>query len=144
MQTGAAGVRGWDGTGQATLACVTFAGPTPGNAAFAKRIERELRDHHRIANTNDIVTHAWEVEQLRAIGKLYGKESARFERLFNVAADGIARLDYRHAQTGVVTFAGTVDPQRSFVFEVIHQHLDAYLEHLGLGKDINALTFFLG
>jgi hypothetical protein len=144
VQTGAAGVRGWDRAGQATLTCVTFAGPTPGNAAFAKRIESQLRDHHRIANTNDIVTHAWEVEQLRAIGKLYGKESARFERLFDVAADGIAKLDYRQAQTGVTTFAGSLDPERSFVFEVIHQHLDAYLERFGLSKSINALTFFFG
>ena len=149
MQTGSAGIRGWDSTGQSTLTCVTFAGPTPGNAAFAKRIESQVHDHHRIVNTNDIVTHAWEAEQLRAIGALYGKESGRFQRLFDVAADGIAKLDYRHAQTGVITFAGRVDAQRSFPFEVIHQHLDAYLERFGLydankNEGINALRLFLG
>jgi Lipase (class 3) len=150
---GSAGLRGWDNTGQATVGCVTFAGPTPGNAAFAKRIESQLSDHHRIANTNDIVTHGWEARQLGAIGDLYGKQSAPFKRLFDEVADEIANavpaLDYRHAETGVVTFAGLVEPNRDFVFEAIHQHLDAYLERFGLfdankNEGINAVRLFLG
>jgi hypothetical protein len=150
---GSAGARGWDKTGQATVGCVTFAGPTPGNLAFAKRIESQLRDHHRIANTNDIVTHGWEPTQLRAIGELYGEQSTPFKRLFDEVADEIAdavpKLDYRHAETGVVTFDGLVERNRDFVFEAIHQHLDAYLERFGLfdakkNEGINAVRLFLG
>jgi hypothetical protein len=142
-QTSRSGARAWNTDGQATIGCVTFAGPTPGNAAFAQRIEAQLQDHHRIANTNDIVTHGWEEGQLKAVGQLYGKQSAPFKRLFDAVADDVAGLDYRHAQTGVLTFAGAVDPNRTFVPEAIHQHLDAYLERFGpFDPPINTFTFF--
>ena len=51
----------WDPSGRAKVRCYAFAGPTPGNAAFATRVERKLdQGHHRIVNTNDVVTHAWD------------------------------------------------------------------------------------
>ena len=78
-QTARGDNRGWDDSGQATIRCVTFAGPTPGNAAFAKRIESALPDHHRIANDRDIVTHAWEKGQLAALGQLYPAGKALFD-----------------------------------------------------------------
>ena len=131
--------RGWDNCGQATIRCVTFAGPTPGNAAFAKRIESELLDHHRIANTRDIVTHAWEEQQLAALGRLY----PGFAPLFDRAASDLASIGYRHAGTGVVSFSGQ-PASKDFVLEVIHQHLDAYLIELGLHDRIQAVTFFIG
>ena len=131
--------RGWDASGQASIRCVTFAGPTPGNAAFAKRIEIALPDHHRIANERDIVTHAWEKGQLAALGPLYPAGKA----LFDEAARDLAGLDYQHAGTGVVAFSGR-PPQDDFVLEVIHQHLDAYLIHFGLHDRIKAVTFFIG
>jgi hypothetical protein len=44
---------------------MTFAGPTPGNSAFAKRMMREFEGtHRRVVNTNDVVTHAWQVKRL--------------------------------------------------------------------------------
>ena len=43
-----------------------FAGPTPGNAAFANRIDKTLgADHHHLRNTNDLVTHGWQVSDLQ-------------------------------------------------------------------------------
>ena len=56
----------------------------------------------------------------------------------------VAPLQYRQATEGVLTFAGPLDPSRSLAAEFIHQHLDAYLDHLGLlGPDLNAVTFFI-
>jgi hypothetical protein len=125
---------------------MTFAGPTPGNAAFAKRIETQLHPNHlRIANTNDVVTHAWETGQLAQIPKLYGAWSAGLQNLVNAVADSVANLGYTHASINELTFAGKTDSARSLVEEFIHQHMDAYLERFGLlAQNIDALTFFLG
>jgi hypothetical protein len=138
-QTARGDNRGWDDSGQATIRCVTFAGPTPGNAAFAKRIESALPDHHRIANDRDIVTHAWEKAQLAALGPLYPAGKA----LFDEAARDLAGLDYLHAKANVPPFSGQ-PLHKDFLLEVIHQHLDAYLIQFGLRDRIKAVTFFIG
>jgi hypothetical protein len=53
-------------------------------------------------------------------------------------------LDYRHAQSGMVTFAGPLDPHRGLATELITQHMDAYLAHTGLtSQGIRAITFFI-
>jgi hypothetical protein len=49
----------------------------------------------------------------------------------------------------VATFDGLVERNRDFVFQAIHQHLDAYLERFGLfdakkNEGINAVRLFLG
>jgi hypothetical protein len=136
---------GWDATGQSEVGCVTFAGPTPGNGAFARRIDGELGSaHQRIANTNDVVTHAWEMRQLEQIAFLFERRSAPLHHLITTIATSTSRFDYQHA-TGVLTFAGTTDVTRSFAAELIHQHLDAYLERFGLrDHGIDALTLFVG
>jgi hypothetical protein len=138
-QTARGDNRGWDDSGQASIRCVTFAGPTPGNAAFAKRIESTLPDHHRIANDRDIVTHAWEKAQLAALGPLYPAGKA----LFDEAARDLAGLDYQHAKANVPPFSGQ-PLHKDFLLEVIHQHLDAYLIQFGLHDRIKAVTFFIG
>jgi hypothetical protein len=136
---------GWDHTGAATIRCVTFAGPTPGNTAFAKRIIGAFEGtHHRVVNTNDVVTHAWEVKQLQEVPLLFGNRSGSLTKLFDAVARDVASLDYAHASEGVMAFAGKTDPGRSLVEELVHQHMDAYCEHFELEEQgIDALTFFL-
>ena len=136
---------GWDGAGRATIGCVTFAGPTPGNTAFAKRITRAFEGtHHRVVNTNDVVTHAWEVKQLQEVPLLFGNRTGPLTKLFDAVAKDVASLDYAHASEGVMAFAGETAPDRSLVKELIHQHMDAYCEHFELrAQGIDALTFFL-
>jgi acetyl esterase/lipase len=58
----------WDGGRGARIRSHAFAGPTPGNAAFANRIDMTLgADHHHLRNTNDLVTHGWQVSDLQQI-----------------------------------------------------------------------------
>ncbi len=137
---------GWDAAGAATIRCVTFAGPTPGNTAFADRISGAFKGtHHRVVNTNDVVTHAWQVEQLGEVPALFGNRSAPLKTLFAVVASDVASLGYAHASEGVMAFPGKTDPARSLVKELIHQHMDAYCQHFALdAQGIDALTFFLG
>lgn len=134
----------WDAGRGARVGCHTFAGPTPGNAAFAARLDRILGPHHRhIRNRHDIVTHAWQADELRQIPALYGARTALFQPVVAAIVKDVEPLDYRHARSGVTMFEGTLDPGRGFVLEFAHQHIDAYLAHLDLhAHGVRALTFF--
>jgi hypothetical protein len=134
----------WDGQRGARVSCYAFAAPTPGNAAFADRIDRVLAsDHHHLRNRHDIVTHAWQADELTLIPDLYAPRHTVLEPLIPVIASRVRALDYRHARAGVTTFAGALDAKRSFEMEFIHQHLDAYLEELDLlDERLNVLTLF--
>lgn len=134
----------WDGRRGARVAAYAFAAPTPGNTAFADRIDRVLAgDHHHLRNRNDIVTHAWQVDELERIPDLYAPRRIALAPLIPLIASKVRDLDYRQARAGTTTFAGTLDPKRSFAMEFIHQHLDAYLDELGLLDDrLNGLTLF--
>jgi len=134
----------WDERKQATVHCHAFAGPTPGNSAFATRIDAQLGPrHHHLRNTNDLVTHAWQVDELQQIAALYGERCQRIAPLVPDVVECVRSLDYRQATTGVTTFPGTLDDRRPLAVEGIYQHLDAYLAYVGLWPKINAVTFFI-
>ena len=135
----------WDATRRARVSCHGFAGPTPGNSAFARQVEQRLgENHHHLKNVNDLATHAWRVDDLRQIPDLYGSRSAPFGPLVSGVIESVRDLDYRHPQVGVVQFAGKLESHRSLVVEAIHQHLDAYLAELGLlDQGISAVVFFI-
>jgi hypothetical protein len=137
----------WDAGRGARVACYAFAGPTPGNAAFARRFEAALgTTHHHVRNRHDIVTHAWQADELAEIPKLYGERTGPFQPLVDALVAGVRPLDYRQIRPGVREFAGPLQPDsRSFAGEFIYQHLDAYLHELGLAAyGIDALRLFLG
>ena len=134
----------WDERRQAKVLCHAFAGPTPGNAAFAARIDAQLGDgHHHLRNLNDLVTHAWQVDELQQIPTLYGERSRLLGPLVPDVVECVQALNYRHATKGVTTFRGALDDRRSLPIEGIHQHLDAYLAYVGLWPALNAATFFI-
>jgi len=144
-QTSRGGNLGWDGSGRSTIGCVTFAGPTPGNGAFAKRIDQELgAAHQRIANANDVVTHAWEMRQLQQIPFLFEKRSEHLRKLLETVAKATSQFDYQHPSTGFLGFPGQTQSTRSFGEELIHQHLDAYLTQFLPDRGVDALTLFVG
>jgi hypothetical protein len=134
----------WDGRRGARVSCHAFAAPTPGNAAFADRIDRVLAsDHHHLRNRHDIVTHAWQVDELERIPDLYAPRRTVLEPLIRVIASRVRGLDYQQARAGVTTFAGALDAERGFEMEFIHQHLEAYLVELDLlDERLNVLTLF--
>ena len=135
----------WDEGRRAQVVSYAFAGPTPGNAAFAARINQKIgARHHHLRNMNDLVTHVWQPDELQQLPALYGERTAPFAPLMRGILKTVEPLDYRQATAGVVTFTGKLDPKRKMPAELIFQHLDAYLEHLGLrGPKLNAVTFFI-
>jgi len=135
----------WDPSQRATVACYAFAGPTPGNAGFAQRIERVLGErYHHLRNMNDIVTRAWQVDELREIPALYGTRSAPFKGLVGLIVADVEKRDYRQAKQDVPGFKGGLADTRTFPAEFVHQHLQSYIDRTGLDKEgISAETFFL-
>lgn len=135
----------WDASRRAEIHCHAFAGPTPGNAEFAGRIDTVLgARHHHLRNAADVVTHAFQIDELEQIPALYGARTAPFSGLVRGIVDRVRAPSYRQATNGVTTFAGALDPDRSLPAEFIHQHLDAYLKEVGLlSPTMNAVTFFL-
>ena len=137
-------VERWDDGRGARVACHAFAAPTPGNAAYADRIDAVLgTDHHHLRNMNDVVTRAWQVDELEQVPELYAPRRTVLEALIPVITSKVKPIDYRQARAGVTTFKGPLRGKRPFEAEFVHQHLDAYLAELGLlGKEMSALTFF--
>ncbi|HZR81373.1 MAG TPA: hypothetical protein VFD92_09795 [Candidatus Binatia bacterium] len=135
----------WDESGRSTVRCYAFAGPTPGNAAFAARLDEKLGERlHRIANDHDVVTRAWASADVADLPAIYGLRSAPLAPAAAALSAAVRRFDYRHPSLGRSRFAGTTDPLRPLAAEIVHQHMDAYLDNLGLGASMDAVKFFVG
>ena len=90
----------WNPDSRAKIHCYAFAGPTPGNRAFAQYFNRRMGRHFfRYANQLDIVTHAWEGDRLRRVGEIYGDSVSSppgLEVMFKEMAEEVDGLDYCH------------------------------------------------
>jgi hypothetical protein len=139
----------WAPSGGADVHCWSFAGPTAGNAAFVTHSNAAIGPRcRRIANTLDVVPHAWALADLEAIDRLY--DPARVApvpalgRLVGIIAAATAHLDYRHVGTRVTSLPGTLAPDAPlFVSQLVHQHMQAYCDLLGLTEHgVTVRSFF--
>ncbi|HEV7733975.1 MAG TPA: hypothetical protein VGR62_17525 [Candidatus Binatia bacterium] len=140
---------GWDPERRATVHCWSYAGPTAGNAAFAARSDAIIGPRcHRIANALDVVPHAWSTDGLAAIAGLYDARRvaplAALAPLTAVITTATAHLHYRHVGTHVTVLDGVLEPTAvDFVSQLVHQHMQAYCDLLGLAEHgIGTRTFF--
>jgi Lipase (class 3) len=137
----------WDPAARAEVKTYTFAGPTPGNQAFAHRAEETLKRRcTRMTNQRDVVTQAWISTQLREVPDLYApscESPAVVRDMAEALADSVHDLEYRHAGEGV-PFTGTLSPKApGFLSQAVFQHLYAYAEEIGL-EDLEELGGVLG
>jgi len=140
---GPAAAEPWDGGRGTRVVCHAFASPTPGNAGFADRIDTVLGpDHHVLRNRLDMVTHAWQADELEAIPDLYAPRRTVMQAMIPSIVGRVKPLGYRHARSGVISFEGQLDRQRSFEAEFVCQHLEAYLAELGLLEEVSPLALF--
>jgi hypothetical protein len=143
----------WNPGSRAAIHCYAFAGPTPGNTAFAEYFNRHLgRRFYRYANQMDIVTHAWQSDRLRRLADIYGESVTPLPGLtpvFGEMADEVERLDYTHpgldypvtdapgnrVEKHVIEFTGPMQADTtSYLLQALYQHVEAYIDLLGLGK----------
>jgi hypothetical protein len=131
----------WAPTRGGEIECFSFAGPTAGNAAFARRYEAALGKHtHRIVNPLDLVPHAWARDDLERIAGVYGQLGPPIE----VLAKSVAEHGYTHVNGTTLTLPeAPVDGDLHQ--QIVHQHLDAYLRAAGLpDPPWNTQSIFLG
>jgi hypothetical protein len=140
----------WDPEKRASIECYSFAGPTAGNAAFAARSNQMIGDRcHRIHNRLDVVPKAWVPNDLRSIGSLYDPAIVAPIPGLGPLANDIAEvletqhLAYAHIGNDVQELPGTIDAsKREFVTQLVHQHLQGYLDQMRLGDLVSVDTFF--
>jgi hypothetical protein len=123
----------WDPSQRASIHCVAFAGPSPGNNAFAERFNTKLGDRFdRVVNEQDIVPHAWETGTLGRINSLYDPEPRcprALAELLNSIAKRVGPLAYAHLGGRLTPLKPALNAKRkSFAAQMVHQHLDGYFE----------------
>jgi hypothetical protein len=145
----------WDPDGRTTVHCYSFAGPTPGNAAFADLVTTILGPNvARTSNMMDIVPHAWAVKEhgdasglyVDDVPWVYGPEVHHIDALEALAdhvVSDVAGLEYAHVRGDVHEFTAPVDPDKTLYLEQVgYQHAGAYLEELGLAGVVDPMEVF--
>ncbi len=139
----------WDPTKRARIGCYAFAGPTPGNGAFGRRVGTMLDGpSRRVVNTNDVVTHAWDNAGIASIPALYGGKLRWLEPVARAIQHHLKSDDYEPVDITTESFQGALlkpgGVTDASLVQVVHQHLGAYLEWTGLvNKGINTLKLVL-
>ena len=143
----------WNPDNEAAISCYSFAGPTPGNSAFADYFNSQLgRSFYRYANKRDLVTQAWQSEQLLRTTDIFGDAISAppgLELLFKQMAAEVTDMDYSHpgenytepgfiqnrTEQHVVEFSGALhEKNSSYLSQAIHQHVGGYINVLGLDR----------
>ncbi len=139
----------WARAGGTDVHCWSFAGPTAGNGAFVSRSNGAIGPRcRRIVNALDVVPHAWTLDDLLAIERLYDPARVAplpaLSILVGIITAATAHLDYRHVGAKLTTLPGRLDPRAPlFVEQMIHQHMQAYCDLLDLTPHgITARSFF--
>lgn len=146
----------WDPDAKALVRCWSYAGPTAGNSDFAAMSDVVIGDRcHRVSNRLDMVPHAWQVRPggrkaegfyIENVPQLYGREVHSVKGLGALAravSGDVRPLDYRHVGKDVTLLDGEVDIGKPlFVEQVGYQHMEAYLNALGMGDYADPTTYF--
>jgi len=124
----------------AQIECYSFAGPTPGNAAFAERFNARLANRTtRVVNRRDVVSQAWVPGSMTAMGEIYPK----LKPALNAIVSTVASSGYMHVGGKVVKIDSS-PMTGNLVAELAHQHLEAYLKAAGFkNPEWNAPSLFL-
>ena len=136
----------WDPENRATIRCYSFAGPTAGNAAFADYSNARLEDRcHRIWNRMDIVPRAFVSADLRKIPDDYKFSDIidwPLKKLIDHVADKAEQLGYKQICGSGTALDCSLAEGMIFPTQIAHQHLDGYLEKIGLLKEMSAAILF--
>jgi hypothetical protein len=136
----------WDPRHIATVYAYSFAGPTAGNGKFAAHSNAVIGPRcHRVVNRLDLVPHAWAVSDLEQIPNLYDLPEVEQGMLKGVVDEGIQSvkaLDYQQVGNVVTELPGVLVRGKPLLLQLVHQHLDGYLQQMDLGAEMNTFTFF--
>jgi hypothetical protein len=102
---------------------------------------------HRVVNEYDVVPHAWAQEDLAKVSRLYPDPGARLpggQELIDAIGAVTRSRGYTQLESSVHVIPGKLaDGPPLFFPQVVYQHLERYLEALGLtAVGITTMTFF--
>ena len=126
---------------QLAISCVTFAGPTPGNSAFAEYFNQRMgSDFTRIANSLDIVPHAWQTTTLRKTFTLYFPPllpSPPLAILLKQLINQSKHKDYLQIGAEPIKLNGEIKLLAlPYLVQAIYQHVQAYVQLMDMQGDI--------
>jgi hypothetical protein len=136
----------WDPAGVVDLSTMPTAGPSAGNAAFARYSDDKLHPQ-RFSSDIDVVPHAWQPSDLAAIPTLYAPDIepdvlitdlVAFAERLSAAGDytqlrGEPGWFPRQVEKSIINpYAGAA---YNFVVQLAYQHTVAYLRYFGVKSD---------
>jgi hypothetical protein len=122
----------WDPFGKATFYPFAFAGPTPGDAAFAAYFNQKFpQGLQRVWNAIDIVPHAWDTTHMQELPSLYGTAIQDVTDAVNDLLPTIEPIGYTPLNTQGATFSGpqqnpNITTMAEYLTEAAWQHTTAY------------------
>ena len=138
----------WDPNGQATIEVCSFAGPSPGNADFARYYDQKLgKASRRLWNRYDVVTHGWIKDALEGLPKLYDPDISPTLLMSLVlwSAHTLAKNgNYQHilAESAALDGAKLSPHLKDYAAQMIYQHTAAYPELFRLMHEIDTTRHF--
>jgi hypothetical protein len=140
----------WNPGGRARLSCFAFAGPTAGNAEFARYAGSRLGDRiHRVANSLDISPLGWGQEGLERSKSIYAPiipASPQINQEVDVLKRRARNIDYRHVDPDAAPLPGrlntsitsfTLSTYENYLIQQHYQHSEAYFGLLGIPEYVN-------
>ncbi|HEX5760296.1 MAG TPA: hypothetical protein VF121_14000 [Thermoanaerobaculia bacterium] len=128
--------RDWDASGKSTIAVVSLAGPTAGNAAFAAYSDSRIGSSTtRLHNPYDVVPLAWNYATMGTIAGLYAPqiEPEKIVRdAIDVARDLVKDKGYTQIHPDAPALPGALSGATSYTEQLSWQHTCGYQCALGL------------
>ncbi|HYH06029.1 MAG TPA: hypothetical protein VEK11_03115 [Thermoanaerobaculia bacterium] len=121
----------WDLRGNASLYPFAFAGPTPGDAAFAAYFSSKFPNLQRVWNALDVVPHAWDTTHMEELPALYGKPISFVTDAVNDIVSHIGPIGYTPLNPQAATFSGAMQSPpvtnlETYLQQGAWQHTTAY------------------
>ena len=128
--------RDWDASGQSTIAVVSLAGPTAGNAAFAAYSDSRIgASTTRLHNPYDVVPLAWNYATMGTIAGLYAPQiepEKDIRDAIDLARDLVKDKGYAQIRPDAPALPGALFGGTSYTEQVGLQHTCGYQCALGL------------
>ena len=126
----------WDPNNNATFLPFAFAGPTPGDAAFASYFQSKFPNLQRIWNAIDVVPHAWDTPHMKELSTLYGHKLDSVAIAVDLVLAVVSHNGYTPLNPQAATFTGTqqnpkITDTKEYFVEAAYQHTTAYLVWAG-------------
>lgn len=142
--------RWWDNLGRMRVDAYSFAGPTPGNESFSGYATERLGDNgHRLANSLDVSTMGWNVEDLERAKSVYAAVipiSPQVTEVLSFRQRQARHVGYVHVLPAAPPLSGRINTSildafkssyENYHLQADYQHNDAYFELLNIPQFIN-------